>query len=67
MLWHVLNPGCIYSLCPFSSTAEGFFLLLCMIILLASCTDYEREGINPRPFNEPVEWETNPYGDAFRN
>ena len=45
----------------------GFFLLLCMIILLASCTDYEREGINPRPFNEPVEWETNPYGDAFRN
>lgn len=46
----------------------GVFLLLClMILLLASCTDYEREGINPRPFNEPTEWEQNPYGDAFRN
>ena len=43
-------------------------MLLClMILLLASCTDYERAGVNPRPFNEPTEWERNPYGDAFRN
>ena len=41
--------------------AAVFFLLLC------SCTDYERAGVNPRPFNEPTGWEQNPYGDAFRN
>ena len=45
----------------------GIFLLICLILLLASCTDYERAGVNPRPFNEPTEWEQNPYGDAFRN
>ena len=54
---------------PVSRRGRGIFLLLClmMILLLASCTDYERAGVNPRPFNEPTEWEQNPYGDAFRN
>ena len=37
------------------------------MLLLSSCTDYERAGINPRPFNEPASWEINPYGDAFHN
>ena len=38
-----------------------------VLVLLCSCTDYERAGVNPRPFNEPTGWEQNPYGDAFRN
>ena len=49
---------------------QNIFLLLgcfLLLILLAACTDYERAGVNPRPFNEPAEWEYNPYGNAFRN
>ena len=38
-----------------------------LLFLLGACTDYERAGVNPRPFNEPAEWEVNPYGNAFRN
>ena len=50
-------------------TQKIFLLLGCflLLILLAACTDYERAGVNPRPFNEPAEWEYNPYGNAFRN
>lgn len=34
----------------------------------AACsTPQERSGRNPKPFNTPASWETNPYGDAFRN
>ena len=34
----------------------------------AACTTpQERSGRNPRPFNSPAQWETNPYGDMFRN
>lgn len=37
-------------------------------IFLAGCTDYERAGVNPRPFNEPRSWEINPYGpNMFQN
>ena len=37
-------------------------------ILLCACTDYERAGVNPRPFNEPRNWEINPYGpNMFQN
>ena len=45
------------------------FAVLFMVfsLLLASCTEYEREGVNSRPFNEPTHWEQNPYGNAFRN
>lgn len=46
-------------------------LLLAMTLLLglliSGCTDYERAGVNPRPFNEPKGWETNPYGRMFQN
>lgn len=38
-----------------------------MLFLFSSCTDYERAGVNPRPFNEPTDWEQNPYGNAFHN
>lgn len=61
------KPGLHLSPLPVIKYGGGFFLLLYMIVLLASCTDYEREGVSPRPFNEPTEWERNPYGDAFRN
>ncbi len=34
----------------------------------AACsTPQERSGRNPRPFHSPSSWETNPYGDMFRN
>jgi len=48
-------------------------LILCILAAaLAACavsctTPQERSGRNPRPFNSPAEWETNPYGDMFRN
>ncbi|MBQ7731548.1 MAG: hypothetical protein IJT68_06915 [Lentisphaeria bacterium] len=45
-----------------SSLAAALFLSA------AACsTTQERSRRNPRPFNEPASWETNPYGDAFRN
>ena len=37
------------------------------LFFLVSCTEYERDGVNPRPFNEPADWENNPYGNVFRN
>ena len=49
---------------------RGVWLLLSclfLLLMLVSCTDYERAGVNPRPFNEPAGWENNPYGNAFRN
>lgn len=43
-------------------------ILLSAGILLCACTDYERAGVNPRPFNEPRNWEINPYGpNMFQN
>ena len=43
-------------------------ILLSAGILLCACTDYERAGVNPRPFNEPRSWEINPYGTSmFQN
>ena len=38
-----------------------------LLLLLSACTEYERNGVNSRPFNEPTDWEQNPYGNAFRN
>ena len=57
--------------CPVGS----FILRVCIpvmfaaigFLLLTSCTEYERNGVNSRPFNEPTDWEQNPYGNAFRN
>ena len=49
---------------------KGVFLLLSclfLLLMLVSCTEYERQGVNSRPFNEPAGWENNPYGNAFRN
>ena len=43
------------------------FISFVLLFLLVSCTDYERDGVNPRPFNEPAGWEYYPYGNAFRN
>ncbi len=43
-------------------------ILLSAGLLLCGCTDYERAGVNPRPFNEPRSWEINPYGTSmFQN
>ncbi len=42
-------------------------MLAVLLLLLTACTEYEREGVNSRPFNEPAHWEQNPYGNAFRN
>ena len=39
-----------------------------LILGVAACSSpQERSGHNPKPFNSPASWETNPYGDAFRN
>lgn len=43
------------------------FVLVILLVFFCSCTDYERMGVNPRPFNEPAQWENNPYGDVFQN
>ena len=66
------NPVKKYTRQSESGISSAFFivLVLCLtalMMLLSSCTDYERAGINPRPFNEPASWEINPYGDAFHN
>ena len=42
-------------------------VLALFALSLSACTEYERNGVNSRPFNEPTDWEQNPYGDAFRN
>ena len=43
-------------------------LAAALFLSAAACsTPQERSGRNPRPFNSPASWETNPYGDAFRN
>jgi len=39
-----------------------FIMLLAVSAVLCSCTQYERDGFNPKPFNSPASWETNPYG-----
>ena len=49
-----------------------YFILACLAAALflgaAACSSpQERSGRSLRPFNEPAGWETNPYGDAFRN
>ena len=46
----------------------AFVILAFAGIFLSGCTDYERAGVNPRPFNEPRSWEINPYGpNMFQN
>ena len=43
-------------------------LAAALFLSAAACsTPQERSGRSRRPFNEPASWETNPYGDAFRN
>jgi len=43
-------------------------LAAALFLSVAACsTSQERSARNRRPFNEPTSWETNPYGDAFRN
>jgi hypothetical protein len=49
-----------------------YFILSILAAALSFCaaacsTPQERSGHNLRPFNSPAAWETNPYGDAFRN
>ena len=66
------NLAKIYKRQSESRISSAFFivLILCLTVLmmlLSACTDYERAGINPRPFNEPAAWETNPYGGVFQN
>lgn len=43
------------------------FLAAALFLGAAACSTQERSGRSRRPFNEPASWETNPYGDAFRN
>lgn len=41
-----------------------FFLVVGVAVLLCtavSCTQYERDGFNPKPFNAPAGWEMSPY------
>ena len=42
-------------------------LAAALFLSAAACSTQERSGRNPKPFNTPTSWETNPYGDAFRN
>ena len=46
-------------------------LIIGMAVLLfagISCTQYERDGYNPKPFNSPAGWEIQPYQNyQFRN
>ena len=43
-------------------------LAAALLLSVAACsTPQERSGHKPRPFNSPTSWETNPYGDMFRN
>ena len=48
-----------------------FLLLLAaavgMAVLCCACTQYERDGYNPKPFNAPAAWELRPDGYQFRN
>ncbi len=37
-----------------------------VILMLASCTQAERDGYNTKPFNAPASWEYQPYGGAFQ-
>jgi len=32
------------------------------LLLIAGCTQIERDGISPIPHNTPAAWELNPYG-----
>lgn len=34
-----------------------------LIVLIAGCTQIERDGMSPIPQNSPGSWELNPYGD----
>ena len=43
-------------------------LAAALLLSVAACSSpQERSGRSRRPFNEPSSWETNPYGDMFRN
>ena len=42
------------------------FLILGMTAILftvTACTQYERDGCNPKPFNAPAGWELQPYSN----
>ena len=65
MLWDVLNGFHMFLRFGFGSLVIA--VVLFFSFFLVSCTEYEREGVNPRPFNEPTSWEQNPYGNVFRN
>ena len=51
----------------FRSVILGILAAALLTGVAACSTPQERSGRNPRPFNSPAEWETNPYGDMFRN
>ena len=38
-----------------------------LTMLIAGCTQIERDGMSPIPQNSPGAWEINPYGVDFRN
>ena len=43
------------------------FLIAGVAVLLfacAACTQYERDGFNPKPFNSPAGWEMQPYHNS---
>lgn len=49
-------------------TRKFYVLLLTAIlaaIALTACTQYERDGFNPKPFNAPADWEYQPYGGFY--
>lgn len=35
------------------------------LLLIAGCTQIERDGISPIPHNTPASWEINPYGSFY--
>lgn len=50
---------------------KKIILLIASVAVLlfagASCTQYERDGINPKPFNSPSAWEMQPYHNYQMN
>lgn len=37
------------------------------LLFTAACTQYERDGFNPKPFNAPAGWEVQPYHNYQMN
>ena len=42
-------------------------VLACLLLSAGGCTEYERAGVNPKPFNAPAAWERDPYNGRIRN